>query len=110
VRERKKKESVSEEITMQEWEEYFMKLLEGGNKNEGEADGVRENRNHSERGGETNKETKKKKVPGRDGVQNEAWMNGTERMVERMVKLMNGVWRGDGSPSRLERRRNLPNF
>jgi hypothetical protein len=28
-RERKKKESVNEEITMQEWEDYFMKLLEG---------------------------------------------------------------------------------
>jgi hypothetical protein len=28
-RERKKKESVNEEITIQEWEEYFMKLLEG---------------------------------------------------------------------------------
>jgi hypothetical protein len=33
---RKKKEPVSEEITMHEWEEYFMKLLEG-RKGEGEA-------------------------------------------------------------------------
>jgi hypothetical protein len=32
--ERKKNESVSEEITMQIWEEYFMKLLEGGRKEE----------------------------------------------------------------------------
>jgi hypothetical protein len=31
-------------------------------------------------------------------VQNEAWMYGTERMVERMVELMNGVWRGEGFP------------
>jgi hypothetical protein len=35
-RERKTKESVNEEITMQEWEDYFMKLLEG-RKEEGEA-------------------------------------------------------------------------
>jgi hypothetical protein len=35
-RERKEKESVSEEITMQEWEEYFKKLLEG-RKGEGQA-------------------------------------------------------------------------
>jgi hypothetical protein len=28
-RESKKKEPVNEEITIQEWEEYFMKLLEG---------------------------------------------------------------------------------
>jgi hypothetical protein len=36
---------------------------------------------------------------GWDGVQNEAWMYGTERMVERMVELMNGVWRGEGFPA-----------
>jgi hypothetical protein len=41
---------------------------------------------------------KKRKAPGCDGVQNEAWMYGTERMVERMVELMNGVWRGEGFP------------
>jgi hypothetical protein len=35
-RERKEKESVNEEITMQEWEEYLMKLVEG-RKEEGEA-------------------------------------------------------------------------
>jgi hypothetical protein len=85
-RERKKKESVSEEITIQEWEEYFMKLLEG-RKEEGEA-GTNE--------GEA--DLKKRKAPGRDGVQNEAWMYGTERMVERMVELMNGVCRGEGFP------------
>jgi hypothetical protein len=50
-RERKQKESVSEEITTQEWEEWFMKLLEGRgrNTNEGETDGARGNRNHSGR-------------------------------------------------------------
>jgi hypothetical protein len=36
-RERKKKESVSEETTIQEWEEDFMKLLEG-RKKEGKAE------------------------------------------------------------------------
>jgi hypothetical protein len=41
---------------------------------------------------------KKRKALGRDGVQNEAWMYGTERMVERMVELMNGVCRGEGFP------------
>jgi hypothetical protein len=41
---------------------------------------------------------KKRKAPGRDGVQNEAWRYGTERIVERMVELMNGVWRGEGFP------------
>jgi hypothetical protein len=32
-------------------------------------------------------------------VQNEAWMYGTDGMVERMVELMNGVWRGEGFPA-----------
>jgi hypothetical protein len=68
LRERKKKEPVSEEITMQEWEEYFMKLLEG-RKEEGEAGtqtkekhGAGGNRNHSGRGGKTDKELEKEKT------------------------------------------------
>jgi hypothetical protein len=69
-RERKKKESVSEEITIQEWEEYFMKLLEGRKEegeagtNEGEADGAGGNRNHSGRGEKTDKELEKEKGTG----------------------------------------------
>jgi hypothetical protein len=58
MRERDKKEiqeirtKKSEEITMQEWEEYFVKLREKGrrkgrNTNEGEADGAGGNKNHS---------------------------------------------------------------
>jgi hypothetical protein len=60
-RERKKKESVSEEITIQEWEEYFMKLLEGRKE---EADGAGGNRNHSGRGEKTDKELEKEKGTG----------------------------------------------
>jgi hypothetical protein len=68
------------------------KRRKGRNTNEGEADDAGGNRNH------TNKELKKRKAPGRDRVQNEAWMYGIEGIVERMVKLMNGVWRGEGFP------------
>jgi hypothetical protein len=104
-REGKKKESVSEEITMQEWEEYFMKLLEG-RKEEGEAGTqMKEKQTAPEETEITAEEVerqirnlKKRKAPGRVGVQNEAWMYGTERMVKRMVELMNGVWRGKGFP------------
>jgi hypothetical protein len=43
---------VSEEITTQEWEEYFMKGgRTGRNTHEREADGAGGNRNHSGRGG-----------------------------------------------------------
>jgi hypothetical protein len=88
-RERKKKESVSEEIKMQEWEEYFMKLLEW-RKEQTEIT--------AEKVEKQIRNLKKRKALGRDGVQNEAWMYGTERMVGRMVELMNGVWRGKGFP------------
>jgi hypothetical protein len=101
-RERKKKEPVSEEITIQEWEEYFMKLLEG-RKEEGKVGTQRkEKQTVTEETQITAEEVerhirhlKKRKAPGWDGVQNEAWMYGTERMVE----LMNGVWRGEGFPA-----------
>jgi hypothetical protein len=66
----------------------------GGYTNEGEADGAGGNKNHSGRGGKADKELEKTKAAGRDEVQNEAWMYETEKMVERMVELMNGVWIG----------------
>jgi hypothetical protein len=105
-RERKEKESVNEEITIQEWEEYFMKLLEG-RKEEGEAGTqMKEKQTAPEETEITAEEVerqirklKKRKTPGREGVQNKAWMYGTERMVERMAELMTGG---------LERGRNLP--
>jgi hypothetical protein len=100
-RERKKKEPVSEKITIQEWEEYFMKLLEG-RKEEGKVGTQRKEKQTvmeeteitAEEVGKHIRYLKKRKAPGWDGVQNEAWMYGTERMVE----LMNGVWRGEGFP------------
>jgi hypothetical protein len=82
--ERKKKESVNEKITMQEWEEYFMKLLEG-REEEGEADTQMKEKQTAPEETEI--------TAGRDGMLNEAWMYGTERMIKRMVELMNGVWR-----------------
>jgi hypothetical protein len=70
-RERKKKEPVSEKITIQEWEEYFMRLLEGrkeegkvGTTKEREADGDGGNRNHSGGGGKTHKILEKEKGAG----------------------------------------------
>jgi hypothetical protein len=41
---------------------------------------------------------KNRKAPVRDGVQNEAWMDGTEGIVEILVEVMNGVWREEGFP------------
>jgi len=41
---------------------------------------------------------KKGRAPGRDGIQNEAWMYGTEGMRERLRKIMNEIWKGGGFP------------
>jgi hypothetical protein len=68
----------------------------GRNRKEEEADGAKGHRNHSRRSRGTNKETKKEKDTVRDGVQNEAWIYETEGIVERLVEVMNGVWRGEG--------------
>ncbi|KAH0812146.1 hypothetical protein GEV33_010644 [Tenebrio molitor] len=84
---------------MQERKEYFMKLLER-KKEEGKAETEMEKNQKEPEETEIRVEEverqmrklKKKKTPGRDGVQNEVWMYGTEGILERMVKLMNAVW------------------
>ncbi|KAH0818454.1 hypothetical protein GEV33_004337 [Tenebrio molitor] len=102
-RERKRKgEIVSDRITMEEWRKYFSELL-GGEENRQE----KEKRQH--RVGEIEEITreeleqqlrklKRKKAPGRDGIQNESWIYGTEREVDRLLEIMNGVWKGEGFP------------
>ncbi|KAH0814865.1 hypothetical protein GEV33_007925 [Tenebrio molitor] len=102
-RERKKKEEiVSDRITMEEWRKYFSELL-GGEENRQE----KEKRQH--RVGEIEEITreeleqqlrklKRKKAPGRDGIQNESWIYGTEREVDKLLEIMNGVWKGEGFP------------
>ncbi|KAH0820667.1 hypothetical protein GEV33_002124 [Tenebrio molitor] len=104
-RERKKKgEIVSDRITMEEWRKYFSELL-GGEENRQE----KEKRQH--RVGEIEEITreeleqqlrklKRKKAPGRDGIQNESWIYGTEREVDRLLEIMNGVWKGEGFPQK----------
>jgi hypothetical protein len=73
-RQRKKKESVSEEITMQEWEVLHQTAgrekgrRRGRNTQEGEADGAGGNINHSGRGGKTDKEAEKDKGTGEGRV------------------------------------------
>ncbi|KAJ3634622.1 hypothetical protein MTP99_007570 [Tenebrio molitor] len=90
---------------MQEWEEHFRKLQEGRKEEGEEGTQVKEKQTVPEGTEITVEEVerqirklKKRKAPGRDGVQNEAWMYGTEKMVERMAELMNRVWRGEGFP------------
>jgi hypothetical protein len=41
---------------------------------------------------------KRKKAPGMDGIQNKSWIYGTEREVDRLLEIMNGMWKGEGFP------------
>ncbi|KAH0817175.1 hypothetical protein GEV33_005616 [Tenebrio molitor] len=93
---------MEEEITMEEWRKYFSELL-GGDENRQE----KEKRQH--RVGEIEEITReelerqlrkleRKKAPGMDGIQNESWIYGTEREVDRLLEIMNGVWKGEGFP------------
>jgi hypothetical protein len=63
-RESKKKESVNEKITMQETAGREKGRRRGRNTNKEEANGAGGNRNHSGRGGKTDKESKKEKGTG----------------------------------------------
>jgi hypothetical protein len=102
-RERKKKgEIVSDRITMEEWRKYFSELL-GGEENRQEKEkrqqGVGEIEEITREELEQQlRKLKRKKAPGRDGIQNESWIYGTEREVDRLLEIMNGVWKGEGFP------------
>ncbi|KAJ3656199.1 hypothetical protein Zmor_015295 [Zophobas morio] len=41
---------------------------------------------------------KRGKAPGGDGIQNEAWMFGTEGVKERIREVVDGVWKEKGFP------------
>jgi hypothetical protein len=99
---KKKGEIVSDRITMEEWRKYISELL-GGDENRQE----KEKRQHKvgeieeitrEEIEQQLRKLKRKKAPGRDGIQNESWIYGTEREVDRLLEIMNGVWKGEGFP------------
>ena len=43
---------------------------------------------------------KREKAAGGDGISNEVWIYGTEEVIERLVEIMNGVWKGEGFPQK----------
>jgi hypothetical protein len=84
---------VSEEKTTQEREEYLMKLLKGKKKKGNAETEIKKKQRASEEIEITVDEVerqisklKKRKTPGRDEVQNEAWMYGTGRSNERRME------------------------
>jgi hypothetical protein len=81
---------VSEEITIEDWEECFMKLLEG-RKEEGKAETEMKKKQTAPEKAEIRVEEEAEKEKGKEG-------RSAEGIVERMIELMNGVWRGERFP------------
>lgn len=94
---------------MEEWKEHFKILLEGvrvdsyeEDKEEQEAleDITEEEKISIEEVREQIKKLKKKKASGEDQLENEAWIYGGEKVVERLTEIINKVWKGEGFPDR----------
>jgi hypothetical protein len=98
---------MNEEITEEEWVEYFKEILEG--------EAITEPRhimNDNERRGEGEKgleesdivaqigKLKKKKAAGEDNIKNEAIIYCEGRVREHLVKKLMEIWAGSGYPDR----------
>jgi len=102
-KERKRRKGVNEGIEGKEWREYFMKLLGGvesrvlrGGKGRRVEDGEEDLRRSEIR--YVLEKLKKGKVAGADGVPNEVWKCGSERIEDWIWGFCNKVWRGEGWP------------
>lgn len=48
---------------------------------------------------------KRGKAPGADGIQNEAWRYGEEKVILELTAVLNRIWHGGGGvPNRMESR------
>ncbi|KMQ82370.1 endonuclease-reverse transcriptase, partial [Lasius niger] len=102
-RERKCWKGINEMIKMEEWKGHFMRLL-GGVEGKVVRGGVK--RILGEEEGEIDRgelkrvieRLKKGKASGADGVPNEVWKLGGERIEEWAWRFCNRVWRGEGWP------------
>lgn len=102
-RNRKEKERTSDRIQKHEWREHFMKLLEGENEvrddgEAGEEDESEDDRIEKDEMMRQIQRLKKGKAPGKDEIENEAWIYGTDEMMERLLEILNDVWNGRGFP------------
>lgn len=105
-RERKGKGRVDERIEMKEWKEYFVNML--GGVEERERTEVKVRKRWEEGGVEELtreevrrmiKKLKKKKAAGIDGIPNEAWMYGGEKLEKTVWEMCNRAWKGEEIPA-----------
>jgi len=102
-RERRKWKGANEDIKIEEWEEYFKRLLGGV---EGRVVQGMDRRGNGEWEAELEREEIRKiltrvrdgKAVGVDGIPGEAWKYGGERIEEWIWQVCNRIWRGEGWP------------
>lgn len=97
-RQRKRRNNIDEEITMEEWTEHFKKQFDGkltkpGKKNKESK--TYENEIELEEIKKVIKEMKKKKAPGSDQIPNEAWIYASEKSIEKLHEIINKIWKGE---------------
>lgn len=105
---RKDRIEITKNIKTEEWRAHFMKLLEGEEVLEIYKVETRDNT-----GTEDNEERitgikirrqiaklKNKKAPGEDGLENEVWINGNRKIIQRLGEIINRIWDGEKLPER----------
>ena len=104
-RRRKKKEGISKEIKRTEWVEYFKTALEGVDEKTAEI-GERRNEFRKDEGISREeirleiKRLKKGKAAGIDGIRNEAWMMGGDKVSVKLEEIYRKIWEGEGFPEK----------
>ncbi|XP_067217103.1 LINE-1 retrotransposable element ORF2 protein [Linepithema humile] len=106
-RERKRRTRINDGIGMEEWKEYFMRLLggtegkvvKGGERKKG-GEGEEEEEISRKEIKEAIKKLRNGKAMGVDGIPGEAWKYGGEEVEEWVWSWCNRVWRGEGWPER----------
>lgn len=101
---RKKRTGVSDKIAMEEWTAHFMETLGGVDRKpevrwaEEDLDGEKGPDIRLEEVMEQINKLKKKKAAGGDGIRNEAWIYGQDKLARWLWTVIKGVWEGRGYP------------
>ena len=111
--ERKGRKGINEEIELEEWRRYFIKLLGGvedrvvreeewkeGREEGGEEEEEREEEINRGEIREAIKKLKEGKASGIDEIPNEIWKYGGEEIEEWTWNFCNRIWKGEGWPEK----------
>lgn len=101
-RQRKNREGISDRIDMTEWEEHFMKQMDGAKTEEENRKEQQEKHINTENENEIDLQEirnaivrmKKKKAAGGDKIPNEAWIYGEDEIIRDIYKTLSETWKG----------------